>query len=383
MYTAPDWSALRQEFPTLSRKTYLNTCSLGALSNPSRAAVQRFLDLWTEYGAAAWYAYWLNEIAALRGEFACLINAEADEIAVMPNIGLGLAAVSSALDWSKRRRVVACELDFPTLTHHYLAQARAGVETIILPSDDHVGVDLARFEDAVDDRTALISTSRVYFTTGYIQDVKALADIAHRRGALVLIDDYQGTGQVPIDVKAAGIDILLTGGLKWLLGGPGIAFMFIRRDLIRDMRPALAGWFGHREQFAFNPMQFVYRDDAGRFEVGTPSVPSVYAARAGLQLINDIGPERVRWRTAELAADLVRRLRARGFHLRIPADPGQHASITIVESQDPAPIVKALADRRIIVDRRPNAVRISPYFYNTPEENETIVEALAEIREAR
>lgn len=372
-----DWAAWRREFPGLENRTYLNTVSLGQLSRRSRAGVNTFLDLWTELGASAWYAHWLDEVAETRKEFARLIGASENEIAILPNVSSALAAISSSLDFEQRPKVVCCELDFPTLTHHFLA--RPDVETVILEAADPVHVAIEAFESAVDSRTAAIATCRVYFTTGYIQDVKALAEIAHRNGALLLVDDYQGTGQVPIDVKEAEVDVLITGGLKWLIGGPGIAYMYVSSDRIPDLEPNITGWFSHARQFDFDPFQLEYRADARRFEAGTPSVAAVYAARAGLQIINEIGSGNVRKRTAALNRDLISRLKARGFHLRIPEDPERQAGITIVESDDPMGITRSLAERNIVVDKRPGAVRISPYFYNVEEENEIIVEALAEI----
>ncbi len=374
-----DWEMWRGEFPGLEQNTYLNTVSLGQLSNRSRAAVVEYLDLWTELGASAWYGHWMNQIEAVRRQFAKLIGAEEDEVAVMPNISSCLAAISSSLDFSNRRRVVACELDFPTLTHHFLAKAPFGVETLILPSPDRVGVAPEAFGEAVDKRTALVATCRVFFTSGYIQDVQALAELAHSQGALLLIDDYQGTGQVPINVKEAGVDILVSGGLKWLIGGPGIAYMYVRRDLIGQLEPTSTGWFSHARMFDFDPNTVEFRDDAARFEAGTPSVAALYAGRAGLEIINEIGPENLRTRSAMLNQDLVARLRSRGFKLRVPQDPDRHASITMVELDEPSEVVGQLAERGVIVDSRPGAVRISPYFYNTISENEMLVSSLEEI----
>ncbi len=378
-YAEPDWQRWREEFPGLRRSTYLNTVSLGQLSNRSRQAVERFLDLWTEMGASAWYVHWLAECDALRQQFARLINASVEEVAILPNISSALAAISTSLDFSRRNRVVCCELDFPTLPQHFLAWADQGVETVILPSPDRIGVPPEAFAAAVDERTALLATCRVFYTTGYIQDVQTLAQIAHSRGALCLVDDYQGAGQVPIDVRQAQVDFLVTGGLKWLIGGPGVAYLYVRKELIPTLQPLAAGWFGHRRQFDFDPFTLEFRPDARRFEAGTPAVAAVYAARAGLEIINQIGPPALRQRTAALTGHLADLLQQRGYRLRTPADPAQRAGIVILEMDDPAGVTRALADRRIIVDHRPGVVRLSPYFYNTFEENELIVAALDEI----
>lgn len=381
--SAIDWAAWRDEFPGLQLSTYLNTVSLGQLSRRSRAAVDQFMDLWTERGAAAWYAFWLIELKATRAEFARLIGAAPAEVAVMPNVSSALAAISSSLDFSQRNRVVTTALDFPTLTYHWLAKSGQGVETVILPSPDGVQVPVEAFEGATDGKTALIATSRVYFTSGFIQDVEALAEIAHRNGTLLLVDDYQATGQVPIDVKRSPVDVLITGGLKWLIGGPGIAYLYVRRELIPSLNPTVTGWFSHARQFDFDPHRLEFRDDAARFEAGTPSVAAIYAGKAGLEIINEIGSANLRQRTAGLNQDLVGRLRERGFRLRLPQDPERQAGMTIVEADDPMGITRALAERRIIVDRRPGVVRISPYFYNTPEDNAIVVEALTEITQSR
>ena len=341
--------------------------------------MERFLDLWTELGASAWYRYWLDEVTQLRQEFACLINASVDEVAILPNISSALAAVSFSLDYSQRKRVVCCELDFPTLPHHFLAKGGDGVETIILPSPDKIGVPLEAFEQAVDGRTALLATCRVYFTSGYIQDVKALAEIAHQQGALCLVDDYQGSGQIPIDVRETDVDFLVTGGLKWLIGGPGVAYLYVRKELLAQLEPRVVGWFAHQRQFDFDPYTLELRPDARRFEAGTPAMAAVYAARAGLEIINRITPQAIRQRTASLNQDLAGRLRERGYRLRMPADPNRQASITIVELEDPIGVTKALAERQIIVDKRPGVIRISPYFYNTLKENELVVQRLDEI----
>lgn len=374
-----DWLSWREQFPGLKQSTYLNTVSLGQLSDRSRAAVNQFMDLWTAHGAAAWYAYWLDQVAIARQEFARLIGASTEEVAIMPNVSSALAAISSSLDYSARNQVVCCDLDFPTLTYHWLAKAQMGVETRILPSMDGVHVPLEAFEAAVNERTALVATSRVYFTTGYVQDVKALAELAHRNDCLLLVDDYQGTGQVPIDVKRAGVDVLITGGLKWLIGGPGIAYLYVSKERIADLQPNVTGWFSHARQFDFDPQHLEFRSDAARFEAGTPSVASVYAGAAGLQIVNEIGTQAIQQRTMALAQDLVDQLEQRGFRLRLPEKAENRSGITVVEADDPMGITRKLAERKIIVDKRPGAVRISPYFYNTVEENRIVVDALSEL----
>lgn len=382
MPAQPDWSTIRQEFPTLENKTYLNSCSLGLLSKRTRGALTEYMDLWMNSGAAAWYAEWPVEIAAVREEFARLINASPGEIAILPNISSCLTAILSSLDLSEGDQVVTSNLDFPTIAHNFLAKERLGVESTVIQAPDRVKVDLDQFGNAITDRTVLVATSRVYFTSGYIQDVAAITEMAHQKGALMLLDDYQATGQVPIDVKETNVDVLVSGGLKWLLGGPGIAYMYVREELIERLTPTMTGWFAHRDQFSFDPNEMIFRDDAARFEAGTPSVAAIYTGAEGLRIVNEIGADAIRERTAELTDYLVKRLREEGYSLRVPDDDSRHASITMVEMDDPASAVGALAEQNIVVDFRPGAMRVSPYFYNTIEDIDMIVDALRRHRDS-
>ncbi|MCH8064016.1 MAG: aminotransferase class V-fold PLP-dependent enzyme [Chloroflexi bacterium] len=382
MQRSQDWTSLRREFPTLDAKTYLNSCSLGLLSRRTRAAMDRFMDQWTELGAAAWYSDWMNEVAELRQGFASVINAGPDEIAIMPNISVALTSIASSLQLGEGDNVVTTALDFPTVPHQFHAKGGMGVETRVIQPRDKVEVDLEQFESAIDEHTKLVATSHVYFTSGFIQDVAAVTEIAHRHDTLAFIDDYQSTGQVPIDVKAQGIDMLASGGLKWLLGGTGVAYLYVRRDLIDQLEPTVTGWFGNRDQFEFNPNEMVFKEDAGRFEMGTPSVAAIFAGAEGLRIVNEIGPEAIRERTSELTQLLVSRLREEGFTLRCPEDAQRHASITMVEMEDPARMVEELMKRDFILDFRPGAVRISPYFYNTPDDIQAVVAAMTDVRNA-
>ena len=300
----------------------------------------------------------------------------------MPNISGALTSIASSLELGEGDNVVTTALDFPTVPHQFHAKGRIGVETRVIQPRDRVAVDLEQFESAIDEHTRLVATSHVYFTSGFIQDVAAVTEIAHRHGTLAFIDDYQSTGQVPIDVKAQGIDILASGGLKWLLGGTGITYMYVRRDLVERLEPTVTGWFGNRDQFDFNPNEMVFKEDAGRFEMGTPSVAAIFAGAEGLRIVNEIGAEAIRERTSELTQLLVSRLSEEGFALRCPEKAERHASITMVEMEDPARMVEELSKRDFIVDFRPGAVRLSSYFYNTPDDIQAVVAAMTELRNA-
>jgi len=379
----PELVEYRAEFPILQRKTYLNSCSLGALSQRSMQGIAQFMEMWNEWGAHAWYEIWMGEIAKARQKFAAIIGAQLHEVAIAPSVSVALSSIATALDYSERNKVVMGDMDFPTLAYQWLVKERLGVECHFVESPDRIYTPPELFEDAVDSKTVLVATSRVFFTSGYIQDVRAVADIAHKHGAYMLIDDYQGTGQIPIDVTHLDIDFLVTGTLKWLLGGPGLAFVYIREGLLPYLLPTIAGWFGHREQFQFKTREFEFRPEATRVELGTPSVPTIYAANGGLDIVQEISVERICERTRYLTNDLIARVREHGWTARTPQEPERRSSIVMLELERPEEIVKALLARNIITDSRPGLLRISPYFYNTIEENAIVIDAIAEILESR
>jgi kynureninase len=379
----PELVAYRSEFPILQRKTYLNSCSLGALSNRAMQGMAEFMEMWNEWGAHAWYEIWMGEIAKVREKFAKIIGAQVHEVAIAPSVSAALSSIATALDYSKHNNVVMADMDFPTLAYQWLVKERLGVECRFVESLDRIYTPPELFESKVDSQTALVATSRVFFTSGYIQDVRAVADIAHKHEAYILIDDYQGTGQIPIDVVKMDIDFLVTGTLKWLMGGPGLAFVYVREGLVPQLQPTIAGWFGHREQFKFKTREFEFRSDAARVEMGTPAVPTIYTANAGLDIVREIGVERICERTRFLTNDLIARARERGWTIRAPQEPDRRSSIVMIEVDHPEEVVETLIGRNIITDSRPGLLRVSPYFYNTVEENAMVIDAIAEILENR
>lgn len=367
----------RPEFPIFKSAVYLNTCSLGALSLRGRAALTEFADLWDRRGASAWYSHWLSAATEVRAAFARLIGADDSETALAPSVSAALSAITSAIDFGERPKVVTTELDFPSLIYQFHAKRDIGVETVVLESPDGVSVPVEAFADAVDERTALVATSHVYFTSGAIQDVAALARIAHEHGALCMIDAYQSTGQIPVNVGELEVDVLLTGTLKWLLGGPGLAFTFVRRELAEVLTPTTAGWFGVEHQFDFKPGVLRLHSDARRFELGTPAMATVYAARAGLELIAEVGVQRIRQRVSSLTEDLIERARAAGMSVRTASEPAARSGIVIIEHREPAAAVRRLLEASVICDHRPGVVRLSPHFYNTTGDNEQAIRALS------
>lgn len=374
-----EWNDWRGEFPILARKTYLNSCSLGALSTRALDSIGSFHSDWHEHGASAWYETWVGRLAELRSRVGAMIGAARDDVALCASTSAALATLGSAFDYSRRNRVVIAELDFPTVAYQWMV--RPGVELVRVPSDDGVAIDPERMAAAIDDRTAIVAISHVYYTTGAIQQTQAIAEAARRHGALFLVDAYQSAGQVPIDVEELGADALVTGPLKWLLGGPGLAYLFVREDWWRRLTPTITGWFAARDQFAFDIHHFEFREDARRFELGTPALPTVHSALGGQSIIDEAGMTAIRRRNSELTEHLLDRLAERGFRVRGAAAPQDRSALVMIEHRRHAAAVQHLADAGIIVDHRPGYVRVSPHFYNTPEELDLFVETLHEFGE--
>lgn len=368
-----DFEAYRDEFPIFRTKAYLNTCSLGPLSHRARAAVLRFLDDWDDLGAHAWYERWLEALDRTRTKFARLVGARREEVALAPSVSHALAVVAGALDYRGRPEVVSNELDFPTIPYQW--RVRPGCRVHLVESEDTVTVPTAAMVNALGERTAAVATTHVFFATGYVQDVAAIARAARRAGAISIVDGYHATGQLPVDVRALGVDAYISGSLKWLLGGPGLAFLCLRSDLVAALEPAMTGWFANAHQFDFDPRRFAFREDARRFELGTPANAAVFAAEAGLDPVSEVGVGRIRRRTLDLANDLVERAEDAGLQVRAPP-PDVRTGIVTVEHADAPGAVQRLAAEGLVVDHRGSRVRLSPYFYNTFRENERAVDLL-------
>ena len=376
----PELETYRAQFPLVQNKTYLNSCSLGALSLRSMDAMNEFMDMWNDWGASAWYEIWLGEINNLKESFAKLINASPHEIALFTNVSSAVSAIATAFDYKERNNVVTSEIDFPTVTYQWMVKEKMGVDVKFLKSPDQIHVPLQSFKDAIDERTQFVATSRVFFTSGYVQDVKEITAMAHAKGAYMLLDDYQATGQIPIDVKETPVDFLVTGGLKWMLGGMGIVFCYVREELIKKLEPTITGWFANKHQFDFNRTEFEYRDDAARLEGGTPALAPVYVQRGGLSMVHEVTPKKLRERTLYLANDLIEKAQARGFELRVAPNPENRSGIVMMPMDQPDRVVSELSKRKFIIDYRPGAIRISPYFYNAPDENDAVLDEIEDIR---
>ena len=366
-------TAFRKQFPIFDEKVYLSSCSQGALARPVEAGVEEFLESWHRYGNP--WESWVGRMEELRAEFASLINAQPDEVAVTFSVSSALNSLASALRYDVRPRVVTSDFDFPTVGHIWLAQQRRGADVVFAQAQGD-RLPLTAFEEAVDGRTALLSTTHVCYKNGFKNNVSALAELAHERGALLLIDAYQTMGTQPMDVKALDLDILVTGSLKYLLGSPGVAFMYMRKDLIERFEPSDSGWFGQENVFAYDLHHLRYAGSARRFETGSPPVPSVYATLPALQLIAGAGLDTIEAHVQALASRLIEGARARCLALLTPEEPALRGPLVMVRCTDAVRLVDALARDGILCSTRDGALRVSLHYYNTGDDVDAVLAAL-------
>jgi kynureninase len=363
----PDWKALRSEFPLLERYIYFNACSLGPLPRAGHAALARYASDWDAKGTPVWFSDWLPLLARYRERVAELLRAPAGSTAIAPSVSVALTTLATGLPLpAGRDKILIGELDFPTIGHQWLS--RPGFEVEFVPSRDGMTIPPEAFAERIDDRTALVATTHLFYTTGYLQDVRAIADAAHAHGALCLIDGYQTCGCVPLDVGAMECDAFVGGCLKWLSGGPGNAFLYVRPDLIEQVRPQGTGWFATRDPFSFTLQELVFADDARRLETGTWAVACHYAGLAGLELVLEVGVENIQERLRDLTGRILERCDAAGVRTFTPKDRRRRCGIVTLECDQPEEVEARLLADGVIVDSRPGRVRLSPHWCVTDEE---------------
>ncbi len=366
-------AAFRKQFPIFDQKIYLSSCSQGALSRPVEAAMQEFLESWHTHGNP--WEIWVGRMEELRVEFARLINAEPAEVAVTFSVSTALNSLASALTYSDRPKVVTSDFDFPTIGHIWLAQQRRGAEVAFARANG-TRLPLSAFEELVDEKTALVSTTQVCYKNGFKNNISALAELAHERGAHLLIDAYQCMGTQPMDVKALDLDILVTGALKYLLGSPGVAFMYMRKDMIDRFEPSDSGWFGQENVFAYDVHHLRYSASARRFETGSPPVPNIYASLAALRLLAGVGLDVIQAHVQALAGRFIDGARRRHLALLTPEEPADRGPLVMVRSSDAPKLVETLAREGILCSTRDGSLRVSLHYYNTAGDVDTVLAAL-------
>jgi selenocysteine lyase/cysteine desulfurase len=363
----------RKLFPIFDQRVYLSSCSQGALGRPVQAALEEFMESWHRQGNP--WELWCERMEELRAEFAALINAEPDEVAVTFSASTAVGALASALDWSERPRVVTSDFDFPTMGHVWLAQRARGAEVAYARARGD-RLPLAAFEVEVDGRTRLVATSHVCYRNGFKTDLAALAELAHAHGAPLLVDAFQSIGTEPIDVKALGVDALVTGTLKYLLGTPGVALLYVRRELAERLRPTDTGWFGQADPFAYDVHRLDYAPGARRFQSGSPPVPAVYAALAALRLLREVGLWRVCDQVRALADLTVAGLRDRDLDVMTPDDPACRGPLVMVRCRDVERLIARLVERDVLCSTRDGALRVSFHHYNSEADVQALLSGL-------
>jgi len=374
---AYDLEAWRRRIPLLASCIPMNNCSQAPQTDITRAAAIRYLDSWNATGMD-WDA-WMEEVGQAKAAFATLIGATPADIAVFSSVSEATSAVASALDLSGRRsKLVVSEAEFPTVAHVWLAQQRRGACMSWAPVRDGI-IDPAAYDTLVDDRTLLVSSCHGYFMNGFVQDVARIATRAHDAGALSFVDAYQTVGTMPIDVRALGVDFLAAGNLKFLMGIPGIAFLYVRPEIAATLEPTLTGWFGRSNPFAFDSKTLDWSPTASRFDTGTPPVINAYVARAGMSIINEIGPANIRSWLEILARRLIEGGSARGLTLHGTADVARKTPSTAFVVPDAHRIEAVMRSRGVLPSARGAVIRLAPHFYNTIEDVDRGLDLLAEV----
>jgi selenocysteine lyase/cysteine desulfurase len=364
-------SALRERFPILRQKTYLYSCSQGALSDAAEAGLQAYTESWRS-SSAPWND-WVEVYEAMRVEFSRFIHADPDEVAVLTSVSAGINAIANAIQFDRRAKVVMGEYEFPTMGHIWLAQQARGAQIEFLEGRNNT-IPLEFYERALNEHTAIVPLTHVSFLNGFRSDVSAITRLAHENGALVLLDGYQDCGTRPIDVKALDVDFYVTGTLKYLLGPPGLAFLYVRRSLIESLTPTLTSWMAQRDVFAYDTKKLDPATEARRFEGGSPPMPNIYAARPALDLLVSIGMENIAAQIAKLTSHFVQGTRELGIASKTTADSA--GPLVVLRSTDPAHLVHKLNSSGIIVAARLDGVRFSFHAYNNIADVHTALSVL-------
>jgi kynureninase len=371
----------RSEFPILDRAVYLISHSLGAMPKGTYDQLHEYADLWATRGVRAWAEGWWEMPVTLGDELAPIIGADPGTVVMHQNVSVCQSLILSCFDPTpKRNKIVYSELNFPSVMYVYEAHARDGkirIETV--KSDDGITVSLERMLAAIDETTLLVPFSHVLFKSAFLQDAKAIVDRAHEVGAMVVLDTYQSAGTVPFSVKDLNVDFATGGSVKWLCGGPGAGYLYVRPDLQDKLEPKTTGWMAHEAPFSFDT-KLRYASNISRFLHGSPAIPALYAARSGYRIINEIGVERIREKSVRQTNYLISLAEEAGFEVTSPKNAAQRGGTVTVGHEHAGAITKELLRREFIVDYRPGAgVRISPHFYTKDEELELVIEEMKKI----
>jgi kynureninase len=376
-----DLLAWRKEFPILARTVYLISHSLGAMPARTRDNLAAYSDTWATRGVRAWEEGWWEMPVRIGDLIARIIGAGPGEVVMHPNVSVCQSVVTSCFDWSGRRnKIVTEDLNFPSNLYVYRELERTGARLVTVPSPDGITVPLEGLLDAIDEQTQLVSVSHVIFRSAYLQDLAAITRRAHEAGAKIIADIYHSAGTLPVNVRELGLDFATGGSVKWLCGGPGAGYLYVRRELWNELRPRLTGWTAHKTPFAFDSGAMEYADDSFRFLNGTPAIPALYAARAGYEIIHEVGVERIRAKSMRQTARLMELAQEAGFAIRCPLNPCERGGTVVIDLPRADAIAHELSRRDFLVDSRPGAgIRIGPHFYTSDDELDLLIREIRKL----
>jgi kynureninase len=371
----------RNEFPSLDKSVYLISHSLGAMPRRTRDRLNEYADIWTTRSIRAWEEGWWEMPIAVGNLIGKLIGAGEGEVTMHPNVSVPQSIVASCFDWNgKRNKVVSEGLNFPSNLYIHRQLESLGARVVTVPSDDGITIPQEKLLKAIDDQTLLVSVSHVIFKSAFIQDLQAITRRAHEVGAMVIADIYQSAGTVPINVRELGVDFATGGSVKWLCGGPGAGYLYVRRDLWPTLKPRLTGWVAHRNPFAFDPGAMDYAPDAYRFLNGTPNIPGLYAARSGYEILGEVGVENIRAKSIRQTSKLIALAEAAGFPINSPKDSSQRGGTVTLDVPNGYEVTQELLRRDVLVDYRPGAgIRVAPHFYTKDEELDLVIHEIQSI----
>jgi len=375
----------RSLFDSLNNCHYMISNSLGAMPNKARDYINEYAETWASRGVRAWEEGWWMMARETGDRLASIMGAPADSVAMVPNVTTAEAIILSAMDFSKpRNKVVMVDMEFPSLIYLYREWLKDQGELKIVECPDDVTVPTERLLDAIDDTTLLVPISHVLFRSSYIVDARAIIEKAHRVGAMVILDMYQSLGTVPVDVSTLEVDFAVGGCIKWLCGGPGACYLYSRPDISKKVNPRFTGWLAHARPFEFETGSIDRAEGAYRFLSGTPAIPALYACKAGLEIISEIGVGRIRERSTAMTGKLLAGASELGWETTTPADPEHRAGTVAIDIHNGNAIAYELNARNYLVDYRPNAgIRVSPHFYNTDSELDDILDEIRAIIDDR
>lgn len=375
----------RKEFPILDKTVYMISHSLGAMPRRAGDRLQEYATLWAERGIRAWEEGWWMMPQTVGNLIASIIGAGEGEVVMHQNVSVCQAIINSCFDWrGKRNKVVSENLNFTTNIYIYNALEREGARLVTVDSEDGMTIPLEKMLEAIDEETQLVSISQVIFRSSFIQDVKKITQRAHEMGAMVVADIYQSAGTVPVNVRELGVDFATGGSVKWLCGGPGAGYLYVRRDLWSQLEPRLTGWVAHKHPFAFDIGPIEYADDIFRFTHGSPAIPAMYAAMSGYEIINEVGVENIREKSIRQTTKLIELAEEADFRVNSPKDSSARGGTVVIDVPHGERVTKELASRDFLVDYRPGAgIRVAPHFYTKDEELDLTIKEIKDILETK